>query len=339
MKLMNATTQESDFKFTPFETVSSYILTPLNDVVDTTVSSLSSAIAAPLNLAAIIFIFLYGYNVMTGHVALSMHSLLNNVIKIIVVTTMATNADVFNIYIKDIFFGNLANAIGNAFNSSPVDSDVFDYLLLVTNTRYQEFLNNASFFNKITVALIGGLMFLAVIFFCTVGFIIQMFAKITLIMVIGLGPLFISLYLFNVTRRYADAWITTLVNFTILQVLVMMLGTMMCKIMLYVFDSSYTSIYFLLPPVLVVSIVGVELFQSLPTIASALSSGGPYHHAGVSTGSQMISMASNTLGFVGRSFGAGRSAASAAAVTRGSTAAQHAAQAAQMMQGGGRGSF
>ncbi|AQX23725.1 type IV secretion system protein VirB6 [Bartonella sp. Coyote22sub2] len=85
--------------------------------------------------------------------------------------------------------------------------------------------------------------------------------------------------------------------------------------------------------------MGVDLFQSLPTIASALSSGGPYHHAGVSTGSQMISMASNTLGFVGRSFGAGRSAASAAAVTRGSTAAQHAAQAAQMMQGGGRGSF
>ncbi|ATO57476.1 type IV secretion system protein [Bartonella sp. 1-1C] len=329
---------DSEFKFNPFETVSSYILTPLNHVVDTTVISLSSAVAAPLNLAAIIFIFLYGYNVMTGHVALSMHSLLNNVIKIVVVTTMATNADVFNIYIKDIFFGNLANAIGNAFNSSPVDSDVFDYLLLITNTRYQEFLNNASFFNKITVALIGGLMFLAVIFFCTVGFIIQMFAKITLIMVIGLGPLFISLYLFNVTRRYADAWITTLVNFTVLQVLVMMLGTMMCKIMLYVFDDSYNSIYLLLPPVLVVSIVGVVLFQSLPTIASALSSGGPYHHAGMSAGSQILSMASSALNFAGRGFSAGGSAARGA-VSGGSRAAQQAAQAAQMMQGGGRGSF
>ncbi|WP_407965010.1 type IV secretion system protein [Bartonella sp. C271] len=328
----------SDFKFTPFETVSSYILAPLNDVVDTTVSSLSSAIAAPLNLAAIIFIFLYGYNVMTGHVALSMHSLLNNVIKIVVVTTMATNADVFNTYIKDIFFGNLANAIGNAFNSSPVDSNVFDYLLLITNTRYQDFVGRAGFFEKIMVGLIGGIMFLAVIFFCTVGFIIQMFAKITLIMVIGLGPLFISLYLFNVTRRYADAWISTLVNFTVLQVLVMMLGTMMCKIMLYVFDSSYTSIYFLLPPVLVVSIVGIVLFQSLPTIASALSSGGPYHHAGVSSGSQIISMASGAFNLAGRGFTVGSSAARGASVG-GSRAAQQAAQAAEMMRGGGRGAF
>ncbi|MDD9333003.1 MAG: type IV secretion system protein, partial [Bartonella sp.] len=310
---MTNTNPQSDFKFTPFESVSSYILTPLNEVVDTTVSSLSAALVAPLNLAAIIFIFLYGYNVMTGHVALSMHSLLNNVFKIIVVTTMATNADVFNIYVKDIFFGNLANAIGNAFNSNPVDSDVFDYILLVTNTRYQELLSNASFFNKITVALIGGLMFLAVIFFCTVGFIIQMFAKVTLIMVIGIGPLFVSLYLFNVTRRYADAWISTLVNFTVLQVLVMMLGTMMCKIMLYVFNDSYTTIYFLFPPVLVVAIVGVTLFQSLPTIASALSSGGPYHHAGVSSGSQMLSVASNAFSFARRGFSTSGGAATRAA--------------------------
>ncbi|CBI75757.1 Type IV secretion system protein VirB6 [Bartonella clarridgeiae 73] len=329
----------SDFKFTPFASVSSYILIPLNDVVDSTVSSLSSAVAAPLNLAAIIFIFLYGYNVMTGHVALSMHSLLNNVVKIIIVTTMATNADVFNTYVKGIFFGNLANAIGNAFNSNPVDADVFDYILLMANTRYQDFVAKAWLFDKIIVGLIGGLMFLAIIVFCTIGFIIQMFAKITLVMVISLGPIFISLYLFNVTRRYADAWISTLVNFTVLQVLVMFLGTMMCKITLYVFDSPYSSIYFLLPPVLVVSIVGSTLFQSLPTIASALSSGGPYHHAGTSAGSQMFSIASNALNLAGRGLNLGGSAARHTASGASSAAAQ-AAQAAQMMRGGGgRGPF
>ncbi|AQX27876.1 MULTISPECIES: type IV secretion system protein [unclassified Bartonella] len=327
-----------DFKFTPFESVSSYILVPLNGVVDSTVSSLSSAIATPLNLAAIIFIFLYGYNVMTGRAALSMHSLINNVVKIVIVTTMATNADTFNIYVKDIFFGNLANAIGNAFNSNPVDSNVFDYILLVANTRYQEFVARAYFFEKIVVGLIGALMFLAIIIFCTIGFIIQMFARVTLVMVISLGPVFISLYLFNVTRRYADAWITTLVNFTVLQVLVMFLGTMMCKITLYVFDSQYDSIYFLLPPVLVVSIVGSFLFQGLPTIASALSSGGPYYHAGVSAGVQMLSMASNAFRS-GFNLGGGIARNTASGVSRSASAA-HAAHAAQMMRGGGaRGRF
>ncbi len=228
---MKVLVQMSDYnfpkfdKFSPFESISGYILKPLDNVMDTTVSGLSSAISAPLNLAAIIFIFLYGYNVMTGRIALSMHSLLNNVVKIVIVTTMATNAETFNTYVKDIFFNDLSNAIGNALNSNPANSNVFDYILLQASDRYQEVLYNAWFFEKIIVGLLGSIMLLAVILFCIGGFIVQMFAQVALVMIIGLGPLFISLYLFNTTRKYTDAWITTLVNFTILQVLVIMLGT------------------------------------------------------------------------------------------------------------------
>ncbi|KEC54037.1 type IV secretion system protein VirB6 [Bartonella koehlerae] len=283
----------SDFSFSPFESISGYILQPLNNVMNTTVSGLSSAISAPLNLASIIFIFLYGYNVMTGRVALSMNSLLNNVVKIVIVTTMATNADTFNTYVKNIFFGDLANAIGNALNSNPSDANVFDYILLKTSVRYQEVLAAAWFLEKIMVGLLGSLMIMAVIVFCIGGFIVQMFAQVALVMIIGLGPLFISLYLFNATRKFTDAWITTLVNFTILQVLVIMLGTIMCKIILYVLDGTYESIYFLFPPVVVISIVGAILFRALPGIASALSSGGPYFNAGISSGGQIFTMLSS----------------------------------------------
>ncbi|GAA5102710.1 type IV secretion system protein [Bartonella acomydis] len=282
----------SDFKFSPFESIAEYILAPLDNAMNTIVSNLSAAISAPLNLASIIFIFLYGYNVMTGRVALSMHSLLNNVVKIVVVTTMATNADTFNIYVKDIFFDDLANAIGNALNKNPTDSNVFDYILLQASTRYQEVLSKAWFLEKIMVGLLGSLMILAVIIFCIGGFIVQMFAQVALVMIIGLGPLFISLYLFNATRKFTDAWISTLVNFTILQVLVIMLGTIMCKIIVHVLKDSYNSIYYLFPPVVIISIVGAILFRALPGIATALASGGPYFNAGISSGGQIVSMLS-----------------------------------------------
>ncbi|WP_019221906.1 type IV secretion system protein VirB6 [Bartonella senegalensis] len=320
----------SDFSFSPFESISQYILEPLNKVMDTTVSGLSSAISAPLNLASIIFIFLYGYNVMTGRVALSMHSLLNNVVKIVVVTTMATNANTFNTYVKDIFFGDLANAIGNALNSNPSSANVFDYILLKTSARYQEVLAAAWFLEKIMVGLLGSLMIMAVIVFCIGGFIVQMFAQVALVMIIGLGPLFISLYLFNATRKFSDAWITTLVNFTILQVLVIMLGTIMCKIILYVLNGTYESIYFLFPPVVVISIVGAILFRALPGIASALSSGGPYFNAGISSGGQIFTMLSSGAK-------TGRNAAKSATSTL-SGAAGAAAKAAKV-GGNGRGRF
>ncbi|UTO28064.1 type IV secretion system protein [Bartonella harrusi] len=282
-----------DFSSSPFESISGYILKPLNDVMDTTVSNLSGAISAPLNLASIIFIFLYGYNVMTGRVALSMHSLLNNVVKIVVVTTMATNADTFNTYVKNVFFEDLVNAIGNALNGNDTGSNVFDYILLQASTRYQEVLYKAWFLERILVGLLGFLMICAVIVFCIAGFIVQMFAQVALVMIIGLGPLFISLYLFNATRKFTDAWITTLVNFTVLQVLVIMLGTIMCKIILHVLGGSYDSIYVLFPPVVVISIIGAILFRALPGIASALSAGGPYFNTGISSGGQIFAMLSN----------------------------------------------
>ncbi|WP_208441191.1 type IV secretion system protein [Bartonella raoultii] len=281
-------------KFSPFASISGYILKPLDNVMDTTVSGLSSAISAPLNLAAIIFIFLYGYNVMTGRVALSMHNLLNNVVKIVVVTTMATNAETFNSYVKDIFFNDLSNAIGNALNSNPANSNVFDYILLKASDRYQEVLYNAWFFEKIIVGLLGSIMLLAVILFCIGGFIVQIFAQVALVMIIGLGPLFISLYLFNATRKYTDAWITTLINFTILQVLVIMLGTIICQVILQVLKVSYESIYILFPPVIVISIIGVIIFRALPGIATALASGGPYFSAGISSGGQIFTMVANS---------------------------------------------
>ncbi|WP_208438057.1 type IV secretion system protein [Bartonella taylorii] len=282
----------SDFSYAPFQSISDYIVAPLDVVMNTTVSGLSSAISAPLNLASIIFIFLYGYNVMTGRTTLSMHNLLNNVVKIFVVTTMATNADTFNIYVKDIFFNDLVNAIGNALNNNPTGSNVFDHILLKTNSRYQEVLAKAWFLEKITVAILGLIMLAAVIVFCIGGFIVQMFTQVALVMIIGLGPLFISLYLFNATRKFTDAWITTLVNFTILQVLVIMLGTIMCKIILHVLNGSYSSIYILLPPVVVISVVGAILFRALPGIATALASGGPYFNTGIASGGQVFNMLS-----------------------------------------------
>ncbi|WP_039760561.1 type IV secretion system protein [Bartonella queenslandensis] len=324
----------SDFSFAPFESVSGYILTPLDNVMDTTVSGLSSALAAPLNLAAIIFIFLYGYNVMTGRVALSMHSLLNNVVKIVVVTTMATNAETFNTYVKDIFFNDLSNAIGNALNSNPANSNVFDYILLKANARYQEVLYNAWFFEKIVVGILGSIMLLAVILFCIGGFIVQMFAQVALVMIIGLGPLFISLYLFNATRKYSDAWITTLINFTILQVLVIMLGTIICQVILQVLKVSYESIYVLFPPVIVISIIGVIIFRALPGIATALASGGPYFSAGVSSGGQVFTMLANGARSSGNAV---KSAALQISGAAGNAAKGAAAKAGRF--GGGRGRF
>lgn len=331
----------ADFSYAPFASISGYILSPLNSVMDTTVSGLSSAISAPLNLASIIFIFLYGYNVMTGRVALSMHSLLNNVVKIVVVTTMATNADTFNTYVKDIFFNDLVNAIGNALNSNPASSQVLDYILLKSTARYQEMLSQAWFLEKIVVGILGFIMVGVVIIFCIGGFIVQMFTQIALVMIIGLGPLFISLYLFNATRKYTDAWISTLVNFTILQVLVIMLGTIMCKIILHVLSGGYGSIYVLFPPVAVISVVGVILFRALPGIASALSSGGPYFTTGVASGGQVFNMVSSGARAGGNAAknAVSRLSGTAGAASKAAGAASKAAGAAAKAGGQGRGRF
>lgn len=103
-------------------------------------------------------------------------------------------------------------------------------------------------------------------------------AKVALAILAGLGPLFIFMLLWQATSRFFEVWVSQVVNYGLLIVLVSTLFIFLMEIYgNYMSDikpdsSNFNAIYTLAGAVIITIVSGVILLQ-LPSIAGALSGG------------------------------------------------------------------
>lgn len=86
---------------------------------------------------------------------------------------------------------------------------------------------------------VGGMMVIGISFLVAgIGYVVSLYARLALAIVLAIGPIFIALAMFQSTRRFTEAWIGQLVNFVILQVLVAAVGSLLISCI----DSAFTAI-------------------------------------------------------------------------------------------------
>jgi len=109
-----------------------------------------------------------------------------------------------------------------------------------------------------------------------IGYIVSLYARLALAIMLAIGPVFIALAMFQSTRRFTEAWISQLANFVILQVLVIAVGSLLITSI----DTTFTAIEaysdVLMRPIALCAIclAALYVFYQLPGIASALAVGG-----------------------------------------------------------------
>ncbi|UNF28899.1 type IV secretion system protein [Bartonella krasnovii] len=261
-----------------FTKIDNMLMDPLTKTMNGVISNLSSSLDAPLKLSCTLYIIFMGYNIIYGRSSMPLWEFIVTTFKLGIVVSLATKADVYNEWVSGIFFHDLPNAISNVTQGAHVDQNVWDNMMNQAGAQVLDAANQYTGLTQmgmfIATWIAGFICLVAASFFCLVGFVVSLFAKLGLFLVLSIGPVFISLYMFSSTRKFTEAWLGQVANFIILYVLVVLLGGLYVKISMNVFSGDIKNIFTTLIQFLVVGIGGIFLFLRLPDIASGLASGG-----------------------------------------------------------------
>lgn len=269
-----------------FSKIDQQLAEPINQFVTDGVSNLASAVSGPLKAAVTLWIILQGIAIMRGVVGEPVLDFAVKAMKVVVIVALATKVGTYNEYVKSVFFDALPREIGNALAGSGATTptaNAFDSFLTKGYQSAQELWSQSGMTNPgpaflaVMVMIIAGLG-------AVVAYTVSLYAKVALAVVLAVGPVFIALALFNATKRFMESWLGQLVNFVVLQALVMIVLSLVLKVADQ-FSATAASGNFgeAMMGALTMSVVYLlAMFVSLqlPGIASSIAGGGAALGAG-----------------------------------------------------------
>jgi type IV secretion system protein VirB6 len=255
---------------------------PITQFVSNSVQNLTSYVDAPLRVAVMLYVAIYGIAVMRGAIQEPILDFAWRTIRIVTVILLATNAASYQQYVTGLFFDSLPKEISNAIAGSGLDmksGQPFDQLLTKGIAVAQQIYDQAGL-TDIVPALVAAIL---LVFTAVSGFLqfaIMLYAKVGLALVLALGPIFIALMLFEATRTFGEAWTRQLANFVILHVLVVALIGLMLTTVGHFVDkygaNAATGGQLIVGAVAISAVLGLAAYIALqlPEIAGALAGGG-----------------------------------------------------------------
>lgn len=291
---------------TIFRDVDSKFDAPIQAFMTDGVSKVAAAVGGPLKIALTLYILLYGIAILRGVVQSPVMDFAWRTVKLAFIVSLATKADSFNYYVTDLFYRTLPDQISNALagRSAALGGNSFDALLESGFNAAYKIWEQAGWTDP-GPAFISMMVLAASGAGTLTGYAVYLYAKIALALVIALGPIFIALAMFAPTRRLAEGWLGQVLNFVVLQVLVtsalLLLITVASELTASVRDGDI-----ILTALLYCVIFGLTAIvaMQLPSIASALASGGAHLSVGLgaaaasASGSAVISSSRTASGSI-----------------------------------------
>ncbi|MGM5058283.1 type IV secretion system protein [Rhizobium sp. 814_E9_N1_1] len=260
-----------------FSFVDGQFKSPLENFISSGTSNIASWISGPLTAALTLYAVLYGYLVLRGSVQEPILEFAFRAMKLAIIVMLVRNASEYQTYVTNIFFETLPREISQALNSGTAPSaSTFDSLLDKGQKCAKEIWARATWPADIVTG-IGGMMAIGASFtVAAIGYIVSLYARLALAIVLAIGPIFVALAMFQSTRRFTESWIGQLVNFVILQVLVVAIGSLLISCIDTTFTAveSYTDVMMRPVALCAICLAALYVFYQLPGIASALAAGG-----------------------------------------------------------------
>jgi len=193
--------------YNAFAFVDGQFQVPLQNFISTGTSNIANWVVGPLTVALTLYVMLYGFLILRGSVQEPIMDFAFRAMKLGIILMLVRNAGEYQTYVADLFFESLPHEISQALNvgTAPTAS-TFDALLDKGQKTAYEVWARASWPVDIVTG-IGGMLVIGASFaVAAIGYIVSLYARLALAIILAIGPIFIALAMFQATRRFTEAW-------------------------------------------------------------------------------------------------------------------------------------
>ena len=232
---------------------------------------------------------LWGWSMMRGLISEPVMDGVNRIVRLSLITAAALNLGIYNAYLADLLWNSpdaLASAVASGNSNRMSNAQFLDQLMSqmyglgdaywkAAFAKLSSTLPVPDFGMLIMAILVWGAGLLATAY----GAFLLALSKIALAILLGVGPLFVLMTLFEPTKRFFDAWIGQALNYVFLVMLsaaaIKLMMTIMAKYLAAATEAGALSD----PgvdqafPAIVLSVMSFLILMQLPSIASALGGG------------------------------------------------------------------
>ena len=250
---------------------------PLQTFIGSGISGISSWVTGPLTLGLSLYVIIYGFLVIRGSIHEPIMDFAFRAMKLAIILMLVQNVANYQTYVSNLFFQDLPTEISSALNTGTAPSaSAFDSLLDKGQKSANDIWAKSSWPIDVLTGAAGLVVIVMTFIVAAIGYVVSLYARVALAIVLAIGPIFVALAMFQSTRRFTEAWIGQLVNFVILQVLVIAVGSLLvtCLDSTFATMDSYADV--LMRPIALgaIALAALYVFYQLPGIASALAAGG-----------------------------------------------------------------
>ena len=243
------------------------------------VTRMSAAAAQPFKIMVTIYIILWGLAFWRGLINEPLSDGVGRVFRIVLIGTIALTAGVYSGHIASFLY-NTPGQLATVVSGGPTTPDtVMDDALNKGNDIA------GAFMSLVTLSAIGAsiaaILSAMIVWIFTAlvvlyGAALIVLSKVILAMVIGIGPLFIALLLFDSTKRFFESWLGQALNYMFIFMLVATAINIMFALwqpqLQYALDNNAAGFSALIPMIIVGGAAFIILMQ-IPALASGLAGG------------------------------------------------------------------
>ncbi len=291
-----------------FAKLEQVIQQPAFDFMQKASQGMSNALATPMKAALTLYVLWFGVLILRGSSTEPLTEFVTRVMKAGIIVTLAGNYGDYNTYVGEFFFTvvprELSDALlGNGPQAAPASAKRFDDMLDATGRAVEEMKREAGSWSAAALwaAVCGGLAYLVMGALAAHGYFIFLFAKFALALVLGIGPLFIGLALFESTKKFCDGFMNVVAQFVVLQ----LLAVAVLAMMLSAIDAQFKSQIGTDASGRMLGLIATAFFcfgvlGHLPSLAQSLTHGG-FFTMGQSGGARRV--AGGAIGGVAQGLG------------------------------------